>query len=110
MRSAKSVGRIVGVLFLLHLAAGLTVPFILLLPLRTPRGFLETAAGIPNHVRAAALVLLVGSAMPIGVASAAWSLFRQCSSAMALSLLALAVASFSLWASGSAGILLRASA
>ena len=108
MRSAKSVGRTVGVLFLLHLAAGLTVPFILLQPLRISR-ILETAAGIPNQVRAAALLLLVGSAMPIGVASAAWSVFRRYSSAMALWLLALAVASFSLWASGSAGILLMLS-
>ena len=104
MRSAKSVGRTVGVLFLLHLAAGLTVPFILLQPLRISR-ILETAAGIPNQVRAAALLLLVGSAMPIGVASAAWSVFRQYRSAMALWLLALAMASFSLWAAGSADIL-----
>jgi hypothetical protein len=33
MRSAKSIGRTVGILLLLQLAAGLMVPFILLLPL-----------------------------------------------------------------------------
>ena len=44
MNSEKSVGRTVGVLLLLHLAAGLTVPFILLHPLVTPPGFLTSAA------------------------------------------------------------------
>ena len=105
MRSAKSIGRIVGVLLLLHLAAGLIVPFILLHPLVTPPGFLASAAGVPNQVRAAALLLFVGSAITIGIASAAWSVFRQYSSAMALWLLALAVASFSLQAMDNAHIL-----
>src|SRR5256712_7847610 len=90
MSSGKSVGRIVGVLLLLHLAAGLTVPFILLHPLVTPPGFLASAAGVPNQVRAAVILLFVGSAITIGIASAAWSGFRQYSSAMALWLPALA--------------------
>ncbi len=96
--SAKSVGRTVGVLLLLHLAAGLTVPFILLNPVIAPPGFLANAAGSPNQVRAAVLLLFVGSAIAIAVASAAWSVFRQYSSAMALWLLGLAIASFSLQA------------
>ena len=91
-------GRTVGVMLLLHLAAGLTVPFILLLPLITPPGFPANGAGIPNRVRAAVLLLFVGSAMAIGISGAAWSVFRQYSSAMALWLLALAVAGFSLQA------------
>lgn len=105
MRSAKSVGRTVGVLLLLHLAAGLTVPFILLHPLVTPPGFLASAAGIPNQVRAAVLLFFVGWAIPIGIASTAWSVFRQYSSAMAFWLLALAVAGFSLQAVDNAHIL-----
>ena len=105
MRSAKSVGRMVGVLLLLHLAAGLVVPFILLHPLVTPPGFLASAAGVPNQVRAAVLLLFVGSAIAIGIASTAWAVFRQYSSAMALWLLALAVASFSLQAVDNAHIL-----
>lgn len=104
-RSGKSVGRTIGVLLLLHLAAGLTVPFILLNPFIAPPGFLANGAGIANQVRAAVLLLFVGSAIAIGIASTAWPVFRQYSSAMALWLLALAVASFSLQAVDSAHLL-----
>jgi hypothetical protein len=103
--SGKSVGRTVGVLLFLHLAAGLTVPFILLNPLIAPPGFLANAAGSPNQVRAAVVLLFVGSAIAIGIASTAWPVFRQYSSAMALWLLALAVASFSLQAVDNAHLL-----
>ncbi len=105
MRSAKSVGRIVGVLLLVHVAAGLTVPFILLDPLIKPPGFLASAAGVPNQVRAAVLLLFVGSAVPVGMAIAAWPVFRRYSSAMALWLLALGVAVLSLQAVDNAHIL-----
>src|SRR4051794_11826833 len=94
----KRVGRMVGALLLLHLAAGLTVPFIMLHPLVMPPGFLTTAAGIPNQVRAAVLLFFIGSALAIGIASAALDLFRQYSPAMAYWLLALATASFILQA------------
>jgi hypothetical protein len=103
--SAKGVGRTVGVLLFLHFAAGLTVPFILLNPAIAPPGFLANAADIPNQVRAAVLLLFVGGALAIGIASTAWSVFRQYSSAMALWLLALAVASFSLQAFDNAHLL-----
>jgi hypothetical protein len=104
-RSVKSVGRTVGVLLLIHLAAGLTVPFILLLPLIAPPGFLAIGAGIPNQVRAAVLLLFAGSAIAIAIACTAWPVFRQNSSAMALWLLSLAVASFSLQAVDNAHLL-----
>jgi hypothetical protein len=94
--SGKNLGRTVGVLLLLHLAAGLIVPFVLLRPLVTPPGFLASAAGMPNQVRIAVLLLFVGSALAIGVASAGLRVFREYSSAMAFWLLALAIASFSL--------------
>jgi len=103
--SGKSVGRTVGVLLLLHLAAGLMVPFIMLKAVIAPPGFLANAAGIPNQVRAAVLLLFVGSAIAISIASTAWSVLRQYSSAMALWLLALAVASFSLQAVDNAHLL-----
>jgi Domain of unknown function (DUF4386) len=103
--SGKSVGRTVGVLLFLHLAAGLTLPFILLQRVIAPPGFLANAAGSPNQVRAAVLLLFVGSAIAIGIASAAWSVFRQYSSPMALWLVALAVASFSLQAVDNAHLL-----
>jgi hypothetical protein len=98
MRSAKSVGRIVGLLLLTHLAAGLTVPFILLERVRGSAGLVAGAAASPGQVRAAVLLLFVGSAVAIGITIAALPTFRRYSSAMALWLLALAVAAFSLQA------------
>src|SRR5215469_5170397 len=92
------IGRTVGVLLFLHLAAGLTVPFILLNPVIASPGFLAKASGSPNQVRTAVLLLFVGSAIAIGIASTAWSVFRQYSSAMALWLVGLAIAGFSLQA------------
>ncbi len=98
MRSAKSVGRVIGVLLLVHLAAALTVPFVLLERVRRPAGFLASAAGSSVQVRAAVLLLFVGSAVAVGIAIAALPVFRRYSSAMVLWLLALAVAGFSLQA------------
>ena len=105
MKSAKSVGRSVGVLLLLHLAAGLTAPFILLQAVLSPPGFLTNAAGSPDRVRAAVMLLFVGSALAVGIASAAFRVFRQYSSAMACWLLALAAASFALQAVDNAHLL-----
>ena len=98
MTSAKSAGRTVGTLVLLHIAAGLTLPFILVDQVRQPPGFLENAAGSSGQVRAAVLLLFVGSAVAIGIAVAALPVFRRYSSAIALWLVALAVAAFSLQA------------
>lgn len=105
MTSKKSVARTVGVLLLLHLAAGLIVPFVLLLPLVSPPGFLANAATIPNQVRVAVMLLFVGSALPVAVSCAALRLFRQYSSAAAYWLLALAVAGFALQAADNAHLL-----
>ena len=103
--SEKNVGRTVGVLLLLHLAAGLMVPFMMLHALVSPPGFLATAAAIPNQVRSAVFLLFFGSALAIGIASAAWPVFRRYSSATALWLLALAIASFTLQAVDNAHLL-----
>jgi len=103
--SEKRVGRTVGVLLLLHLAAGLMIPFMMLHSLVSPPGFLASAAGIPNQVRSAVFLLFIGSALAIAIASAAWSVFRKYSSAMALWLLALAIASFTLQAVDNAHLL-----
>ncbi len=98
MRSAENVGRTVGMLLLVHLIAGLTIPFVLLDRVRRPAGFLAGAAGSPGQVRAAVLLLFAGSAVAVAIAITAWPFFRRYSSAMALWLLALAVAGFSLQA------------
>jgi hypothetical protein len=98
MKSAKSIGRIIGILLLVHLATGLTVPYILMHPLTTPPGFLASAAGMAFQVRLSVLVLFVGGAVTVGIAIAAWPVFRRYSYALALWLLALAVVNFSLQA------------
>jgi hypothetical protein len=105
MTSWKRVGRLVGVLLLLHLALGLTVPFIMLQPLISPPGFLLSAAGVANQTRTAVLIFFVGSALALATASAGWCVFREYSSAMALWLFALAVASLTLQAVDNAHIL-----
>jgi hypothetical protein len=105
MSSAKSAGRIVGILLLLHLTAGLTVPFVLLDRVRGSAGFLENAAANSAQLHAAVLLLFVGSAICMAVAIAALPVFRRYSSAMAFWLLALGVAGFSLQAVDNAHLL-----
>jgi hypothetical protein len=105
MRSAGSVGRIVGVLVLVHLAVALIVPFILLQPLVTPPGFLVNAAPAAGQVRAAVFLFFAGTAVAIGIAIVALPAFRRHSPAMAYWVLALAVAGFSLQAVDSGAIL-----
>src|SRR5213080_4070927 len=97
-KASVSAGRLTGMLLLAHLSGGLIVPFIMLHPLVNPPGFLVSAAGVATQVRAAVLLFFVGSAMAIAVASAGWHVFRRYSSAMALWLVALAAAAFSLQA------------
>ncbi len=73
MTSVPRVGRIIGMLLLVHLATGLIVPYVLLLPLTAPpAGFLETAAGMSAQVRLNVLLLFVGGAISVGIAVAAW--------------------------------------
>ncbi len=98
MNTGKTLGRIVGTLMFLHLALGLIVPFALLQRLKAPPGFLLTASGMPNRVRGAVMLLFLGSAFAIAIACAALRIFRQYSSTLAYSLMALAVTSFSLQA------------
>ncbi|MGH9779835.1 MAG: DUF4386 domain-containing protein [Candidatus Acidiferrales bacterium] len=105
MTSAKSAGQTVGILLLAHTAAGLIVPFVLLDRVRGSAGLLANAAGSAGQVRAAVLLLFVGSAMAIAITIAAMPVFRRYSSAMALWLLALGVAAFSLQAVDNAAIL-----
>ncbi|MBI2568125.1 MAG: DUF4386 domain-containing protein [Candidatus Schekmanbacteria bacterium] len=97
MTSGKRVGRIIGMLLLVQLATGLTVPYIVLLPLTTaPAGFLETAAGMSAQVRLGVLLLFVGGAVSVGVSVAAWPAVRERSYRLGLWLLALAVVNFTL--------------
>ena len=105
MRSAKSVGRIIGVLLLLQLA-GLTVPFILMLPLtRGTSEFLANAPGISFQIKLAVFLLFANCALTIGISIAAFPIFRQYSHSMALLLVAASVIMFSLQAVDNAHLL-----
>jgi hypothetical protein len=105
MRSAKSVGRIIGMLLLVQLA-GLTVPFILMLPLtRGTSEFLTNAPEISLHIKVAVFLLFANCALTIGISIAAFPVFRQYSHSMALLLVAVSVIMFSLQAVDNAHLL-----
>jgi hypothetical protein len=105
MRSAKSTGRLIGMLLFVQLA-GLIVPFVLLHPLtRGSREFLANAAGASLQIRVAVFLLFANCALTIGIAVAAWPVFRQYSEAMALWLVAVSVIMFSLQAVDNAHVL-----
>ncbi len=94
MRSPNHTGRVVGVLLLFHLIAGLTTPYIMLRPL----GAALDASAIANgfQVRLAVMLLFVGGGLTIAIAVAGWSTFREYSVALATWLVALAIANFTL--------------
>ncbi len=97
MTSTGRVGRLIGVLLLVHLVMGLILPYVLLRPLTTvPAGFLDTAAGMPVLVRLNVLVLFVGGALPVAIITAGWPVFRPGNPALALWLLVLAAVNLSL--------------
>lgn len=102
MRPAKSVGRIIGMLLFVQLV-GLTLPFILLMPITTT-GFLENAAGLAFQIRVAVLLLFANGALAIGIAIAAFPVLRD-GYRMALWFLALSVIWFSMQAVDNAHIL-----
>ena len=105
MRTPKSVGRIIGILLFVQLA-GLIVPFVLLRPLTMgPSEFLANAAGASLQIKVAVFLLFANCALTVGIAIAAWPVFRQYSSAMALLLVAVSVIMFSLQAVDNAHVL-----
>lgn len=105
MRSAKSTGRLIGMLLFVQLA-GLIVPFVLLLPLTTgPRHYLANAVGSAAQIKVAVFLLFANCALTIGISIAAWRVFRQYSEAMALGLIAASVIMFVLQAVDNAHVL-----
>lgn len=94
MRSPHSSGRVIGILLLLHLIAGLTTPYVILRPL----GAALDASAIVNgfQVRLAVMLLFVGGVLTIAIAITGWSIFRAYSFSLATWLLALAIANFAL--------------
>lgn len=105
MESAKSVGRVLGVLLLVQLA-GLIVPFVMLHPMsRGSRDWLANAAASSLQIKAAVFLLFANTALTIGIAIAAWPVFRRYSERMALWLVALGVIVFALQAVDNAHVL-----
>lgn len=94
MTSAKSAGRLVGMLLVVQLATGLMVPYILLQPVQAD--FLDTAAGMAGLIRLCVLTLFVGGAVSVAMAVTAWPHVHTRSYGLALWLLVLAVINFTL--------------
>lgn len=105
MKSAQGLGRMIGLLLLVQLA-GLIVPFVLLHPIaRGSRDWLAHAAASSFQIRAAVFLLFANTALTIGIAIAAWPVFRRYSERMALWLVALGVIMFTLQAVDNAHVL-----
>jgi hypothetical protein len=97
MKSAKSIGRTAGILLLLQLAAGLTVPFILMKPLVAGSpGFLTAAAENASQIRAGVLLAFIGGALTFGLAVTVFPVFRRYSGAAAIWFLAVCAVSWTL--------------
>lgn len=97
MRSTKSTGRIIGILLLLQLAAGLTVPFMLLHSLaQGSPGFLTAAVENSFQIRTAVLISFAGGALTVSLGIMALPVFRRYSNATALWFLAVCVISYTL--------------
>ena len=97
MRSAKSIGRTVGILLLLQLAAGLMLPFILVRSLITGSpGFLTAAAADSFQIRTAVFISFVGAALTLSLGITAFPVFRRYGKATALCFLAVCVISCAL--------------
>jgi hypothetical protein len=106
MRSARSIGRSVGILLLLQLAAGLMIPFILLRPLIPGwPGFLTTAAAHSFQIRASVLVALVGATLTVTIATTALPVFRRYSRTTAAWFLAVCAISAALDAVQNAAVM-----
>jgi uncharacterized protein DUF4386 len=101
VRFPHNTGRLIGILLLLHLIAGLTTPYIILRPLGA--AFDATAIVNGAQVRLAVMLLFVGGALTIAIAVTGWSIFREYSFPLATSLLALAIANFALQCVENAG-------
>jgi hypothetical protein len=103
MRSAKSIGRLIGMLLFVQLV-GLSLPFILLTPITTS-GFLENAAGISFQIKVAVFLLFANAALTVGIAIGAFPVIREYSERVALWFVAISVIWFVMQAIDNAHIM-----
>jgi Domain of unknown function (DUF4386) len=97
MSSPQRIGRLLGLMMLLHLALGLIGPYVVLVPMNSPPGgFLEHAAGMAAAIRVSVLVLVVGGLIPVAMATLAWPHWRGPAAALGLWLVLLAGVNFAL--------------
>jgi uncharacterized protein DUF4386 len=104
MRSAKTVGRIIGLMLLVRLLLAPLVYFELMPP-ATGRGFLATAAGSALQIRVGVLLAFVLGALTLAIAIAATPIFRRYGERMALAFLALSIVGLATLAADNVGIL-----
>jgi hypothetical protein len=97
VESSKSVGRITGLLLLVHLAGGLMLPYILMQPVMAA-GFLENAAAHAVRMRAAVLLLFMSGAITVAVALGALPVFRRYGDRLAVLLVVLSAVNLALHA------------
>lgn len=93
-----TLGRTIGALILVQMAAGIPVNFTLLDPVFEAPGFLVNAALHPLNLALSASMGLATSVLSIAIVILAWPLFRRHSPALALWLLVLSTARFTLGA------------
>ncbi len=98
MASPKSVGRITGSLLLLHLVAGLMLPYILMQPAMASPGFLENAADNVVRIRTAVLLLFMSGAITVAVALTTLPVFRRYGDRLAALLVVLSAVNLTLHA------------
>lgn len=103
MRSPESSGRIVGVLFLVHLITGLMTPYILLQSLAMAKTVAASSAVNPVQVRLAVMLLFLGGALTIAIAISAWPAFSEHARALGVWVIGLAIANFALQCAEIAG-------
>lgn len=96
MSAAKTTGRKIGFLLLLHLITGLMTPYMLLQQLTRPLTFAAINSVNGFQIRLAVMMLFVGGALTIVIAITGLPVFREYSYAMALWLFGLAIANFAL--------------
>jgi hypothetical protein len=84
MQSTIRAGRIIGILIIFQMVAGILVNFVLEAPLFGKPGFLLNAASHSQQLGVAVVLGLITEALWVGIAITAFPIFRQRTQAMAL--------------------------
>ncbi len=90
MHEEKNLGRPIGLMMLLAMAASMAGFLVVLPPAFADPGYLASAAAHAGRVRIGALLVLVPAVLMLGIALAGWPTFRRHGERAALGLLALA--------------------